>query len=114
MGGKDDINFFHLKNVDLQLAEQASHKIVRANKSTPNPEVTEDGIDSEYCPQEFSNKKSYEEHISSSQICKTVFKEPPHYNSCLIRYYHEEYWCDNSCEYFKNLVNIKDHTQLYI
>ena len=107
------LSFFYVKYVYLKEAELASHKIVRANeiaervkKSTQNPELTED--------LNIFLRNFLIKHYMKSTYPPVQYVKPPHCQPCHIRYYHEEYCCDNCCEYFTNLVNMKDHTQLII
>ena len=93
-------------------AEKAKEatKLVNILVTKPNnPEISEDEFDCEYCPEEFTNKKLYEEHIGFCPICKINFKEPPYCQSCHIRYSHEEFMCGNCGKYFSTLSNINEH-----
>ena len=81
-----------------EAAEQAKEdaklvniQVIKPNNLISNPELTEDEFECEYCPEEFTNKKLYEELISSCPICKMIFKQPPYCQSCHIRYSHKEF-----------------------
>ena len=62
--------------------------------------IVEDYMECEYCPEEFSSKKLFEEHIHPCPLCEMEFKEPPYYQSNHIIHHHEEFYCKNCCKYF--------------
>ena len=66
-------------------------------------------MECEYCLEEFSSKKLFEEHIHSCPLCEIEFKEPPYCQSNHIIHHHEEFYCKNGFKYFTESEKIKDH-----
>ena len=73
-----EVEFLKVRGGNLKEAEQVSRNRSNMNATAEKANIMPyNDMNCEYCPQEFSNKKLYEEHITSCPICKTVFKEPP-------------------------------------